>query len=370
MDKWTPNPGPDFLCKIPLWIRIRGIPTHLLKKQAIESLVGPLEKIENVELHAKHSTSVEYVRARVWIDADAPLQFRRIARFKSGEVIPTELEYEKLIKICFTCKRLTHDQTRCPEQPPEQEPATTRLARGRETSRSDKGFRRETITGGSSRSETVASRTLKSQVVPVTRTARSSEHRKKDDKKGKNAATPNTQIWKKKESASTPKLRIWGNSKSSRESSVLPNQRASSSGHQLSSDKKKASTSSDASQEHLTVFERLGQKENSPIQETGESEKSQEGLSSKGSQSPPSVFERLGSLSASSSEKKRRTSDLHSSKRRRSSNSGDRITNKAWLETREDNMTSPSVFQRLGSQGKGSEGRNSGDKTHSALVAA
>ncbi|KAF3584635.1 hypothetical protein F2Q69_00028766 [Brassica cretica] len=201
-------------------------------------------------------------------------------------------------------------------------------------------------------------------------TARSSEHRKKDDKKGKNAATPNTQIWKKKESASTPKLRIGGNSKSSRESSVLPNQRASSSGHQLSSDKKKASTSSDASQEHLTVFERLGQKENSPIQETGESEKSQEGLSSKGSQSPPSVFERLGSLSASSSEKKRRTSDLHSYKRRRSSNSGDRITNKAWLETREDNMTSPSVFQRLGSQGKGSEGRNSGDKTHSALVAA
>ncbi|KAG2274422.1 hypothetical protein Bca52824_056977 [Brassica carinata] len=208
MDQWTPNPRPDFLCKIPFWIRIRGIPTHLLKKQAIESLVGPLGKIENVELHAKHSISVEYVRAQVWIDADAPLQFRRIARFKSGEVIPTELEYEKLINICFTCKRLTHDQTRCPEQPPEQEPATTRLARGRETSRSDKGFRRETITGGSSRSETVAARTLKSQVVPVTRTSRSSEHRKKDDKKGKNAATPNTQIWKKKESASTPKLRI------------------------------------------------------------------------------------------------------------------------------------------------------------------
>ncbi|CAN7033692.1 unnamed protein product [Brassica oleracea var. botrytis] len=46
-----------------------------------------------------------------------------------------------------------------------------------------------------------------------------------------------------------------GNSKSSRESSVLPNQRASSSGHQLSSDKKKASMSFDASQEHLTVFE-------------------------------------------------------------------------------------------------------------------
>lgn len=80
----------------------------------MDSLVGPLGHVEKVELHAKNPTSVEYVRALVWINTEEPLQFKGIGRFKSGEVVPTELEYEKLIKICFTCKMLTHDQNHCP----------------------------------------------------------------------------------------------------------------------------------------------------------------------------------------------------------------------------------------------------------------
>lgn len=44
------------------------------------------------------------------------MQFRRVARLKSGTTYPTELEYEKLLKICYGCKRLTHDHTRCPSQ--------------------------------------------------------------------------------------------------------------------------------------------------------------------------------------------------------------------------------------------------------------
>lgn len=34
MDQWSPKPGPEFLCRIPFWIHIRGIPTHLLKKKS------------------------------------------------------------------------------------------------------------------------------------------------------------------------------------------------------------------------------------------------------------------------------------------------------------------------------------------------
>lgn len=116
LDQWSPNPGPDFLKRIPFWIRISGIPVHLLKKPAIESLITPIGRVDMVQLHAKNSESVEYVRAHAWVKADEPIQFKRIAKFKSGEVVPTELEYEKLIKVCFTCKRLTHDQTICPEQ--------------------------------------------------------------------------------------------------------------------------------------------------------------------------------------------------------------------------------------------------------------
>ncbi|KAF2587430.1 hypothetical protein F2Q70_00037496 [Brassica cretica] len=83
MDQWLPNPGPEFLHRIPFWVRIRGIPIHLLKKQAVESLMGPLGKVEKVEQHAKNSSSVEYVRALVQINTEEPLQFRRTARFKS-----------------------------------------------------------------------------------------------------------------------------------------------------------------------------------------------------------------------------------------------------------------------------------------------
>ncbi|KAG2297824.1 hypothetical protein Bca52824_034296 [Brassica carinata] len=370
MDQWTPNPGPDFLCKIPFWIRIRGIPIHLLKKQTVESLVGPLGKIEKVELHARNSTSVEYVRALVWIDADAPLQFRRIARFKSGEVVPTELEYEKLLKICFTCKKLTHDQDRCPDQPFNPAPPMIRVPRGREALKSGSDFRKDIIQGSSSRSATTAARSLRSQVVPVEKPSRSNDQRRKEDNKGKKIAAATSQVWKKKEPASTPKRSSGGNSKSSRESTVPLTQNTSSSGNRLSADKIKDATSSGASQELVSVFERLGQKDNSTSKEAGTSEKSQEGRSSKGSRSPPSVFERLGSLSTSSSGKKRRISELYTSKRRRTSTSGEREGKKARLETREINISPPSIFQRLGSQGRGSDGKDSGDKTHSAHVAA
>ncbi|KAF3574173.1 hypothetical protein F2Q69_00060633 [Brassica cretica] len=83
MDQWTPSAGPDFLSLIPFWIRISGIPIHLLKKQAVEGLISLLGKVD---------------------------KFRKTANFKTGEAISTELEYEKPLKVCFRCKRLTHDR--------------------------------------------------------------------------------------------------------------------------------------------------------------------------------------------------------------------------------------------------------------------
>ena len=65
MDQWTPNPQEDFLKRITFWIRIRGLPIHMLKRQVVETLLDPLGKVETVELHAKNSNSLEYVRALV-----------------------------------------------------------------------------------------------------------------------------------------------------------------------------------------------------------------------------------------------------------------------------------------------------------------
>lgn len=84
MEQWTPDPNVEFLQRINFWIRVRGLPIHMLKKQVVESLLGPLGKVEKVELHAKNSNSLEYVRALVTINTEEPLQFRRTSRLKSG----------------------------------------------------------------------------------------------------------------------------------------------------------------------------------------------------------------------------------------------------------------------------------------------
>jgi len=55
VDQWKPNPRPDFLQKILFWVRIKGIPIHWLKRQTVDSIIGPLSKIDAVELHAKNS---------------------------------------------------------------------------------------------------------------------------------------------------------------------------------------------------------------------------------------------------------------------------------------------------------------------------
>ncbi|VVA98713.1 unnamed protein product [Arabis nemorensis] len=59
---------------------------------AVEALVKPLGRVEIVELHAKQSSSLEYVTARVWVKADEPLQFRKMAHFRTGERAPVELD--------------------------------------------------------------------------------------------------------------------------------------------------------------------------------------------------------------------------------------------------------------------------------------
>ena len=303
-NQWSPNPEPDFLRKIPFWIRIRGLPVHLLKKQAVESLVGPLGKVETVELHAKNSLSVEYVRTLVWINSDEPLQFRRIARFKSGEVIPTELEYERLIKICFLCKRLTHDQTRCPLQGQPQGQPLRRNIPAKKFAEEGSGSRKGTQKGTQPK-EGIVPRPSQSRAVSTRRTSNTSGQRRKTDRKGKGIANDSIQVWKQKEVPETPKRT---NSKSTGESSVPVNRRSSSSGKKNSYCTR--SPSSGPPKEPISVFERLGNNEDRPPEVFGlnaqleprnsgskdlsAQKDSHEGRSSKGSKSPPQFLSVLG----------------------------------------------------------------------------
>ncbi|KAJ4894502.1 Uncharacterized protein Rs2_21296 [Raphanus sativus] len=196
ISQWSPNPGPDYLCRIPFWIRIRGLPIHLLKKQAVDCLMGPLGKVEKVELHAKNSNSVEYVRALVWIKADEPLQFRRTARFKSGEVVPTELEYEKLIKVCFTCKRLTHDQNICPLMLEDGNKEAQSISRSNPISRARKpnGDRAEVVRKeDTNKAKTIRSKATRSLEEGGMQGGGAQKNATPHDRKGKRIATKSAQ---------------------------------------------------------------------------------------------------------------------------------------------------------------------------------
>ncbi|WZZ25213.1 LOW QUALITY PROTEIN: hypothetical protein YC2023_008614 [Brassica napus] len=294
LDQWSPTPGPDFLCKIPFLIIIRGIPVHLLKKQAIEFLLGPLGKVEKVELHAKNSSSVEYVRAQVWINTKEPLQFRRIARFKSGEVVPTELEYEKLIKVCFMCKRLTHDRLYCPLQEGlAAEPPTSRRRDGGGSFESGRGKQNVPPTGTHqrcvviARSSSTAAGSGRGNITSSEQTPRSSgsqELRVITGRKGKGI----------RGEVQTFEQRGAGSSKSRGETSGPRSRRSPFIG------RGNTGGSSGASQTAPSVFCRLGEKESTEaiggeIVEGAHIDEVE----------TPSVFERLGRKEPSSSSGKK-----------------------------------------------------------------
>ncbi|KAL0834263.1 hypothetical protein Bca101_086152 [Brassica carinata] len=322
LDRWAPNPGPEFLCRIPFWIRIRGIPVHLLKKEAIEGLIGPLGKVEKVELHAKNSSSVEYIRALVWINTEEPLQFRRIARFKSGEIVPTELEYEKLIKVCFICKRLTHDQLYCPMQE-----GRETLESGRRTAVRQEGEAAILARSRRQNKESTERRPITKRTPKGGRISRSeqsprrvvSTHKRSEaERKGKNVVGSSSQVWQPKSSQSLPTKQV-GGSRSTEESSTVPRNRSDSQGPMTTG------ASSGASHESPSVFNRLGGRQDVHPHSGQSSEKQRSN-----EKSNSSVFERLGGQEASPIPEKRITeAEPSGTKRRRLSRSDERIPKKA-----------------------------------------
>ncbi|KAH0904887.1 LOW QUALITY PROTEIN: hypothetical protein HID58_044390 [Brassica napus] len=114
-------------------------------------------------------------------------------------------------------------------------------------------------------------------------------------------------------------------SKSSGESSVPFHRENSFQKKNCSPGRIREARSSGASQESPSIFQRLGD---------AAFDSTQEARSTKGSRSPPSAL--------SSSEKKRKTAGISTSKRRRLSGSDDRRVKKAKVDTLDDHSTPPS----------------------------
>ncbi|KAL0797220.1 hypothetical protein Bca101_068597 [Brassica carinata] len=371
MDQWSPDPAPEFLQRIPFWIRVRGLPIHMLKKQVVESLLGPLGRVDLVELHAKNSNSLEYVRALVHIKTEEPLQFRRIARFKSGITIPTELEYEKLIKICYPCKRLTHDQSRCPWQIN----GAQVEEKDKQESRKECNLRKKLQEKEHRAKEALKENSAKGVVIrnsPVGGShkggkANSQISTREEKRKGKRVVSTLQLVWKQKGEQGSSRL-----SRSTEESTANPKI----SGGQCDQSSEKVGAVGIPGSEAGLVFNRLGILEEDHVEEGrrgrsylrrsgedlrvilsgGTQEDKREEKYSKGSRSPPTIFERLGGQ-PNLSLREDITGGSNASKRRRQSTSGERRSKKARTGSSEKKDASPSVFHRLGGTASGSEER-------------
>ncbi|KAL0801694.1 hypothetical protein Bca101_056870 [Brassica carinata] len=313
LNQWSPDPAPYFLQRIPFWIRVRGLPIHMLKKEVVESLLGPLGKVELVELHAKHSNSLEYIRALVHVNTEAPLQFRMTARFRSGTTIPTELEYEKLLKICFLCKRLTHDQSKCPFQVQTQIEGEQEITgRSKGSSLRSKLLEKEQRAKEALQKKVVSGEGTKKNPTGISQ-RRDRNHpqvlSREDKRKGKRLASSPQLVWKQKGERGGSRL-----SRSTEESTATPKSSSEIYGSRNTRSTGKAKEYSEAGLVPDSVFNRLGSQEEFQSAEqssgrhsiklssgdlrvrlSGESQEERlEAKSSKGSRSPPSVFERLG----------------------------------------------------------------------------
>ncbi|KAG2249330.1 hypothetical protein Bca52824_088958 [Brassica carinata] len=336
LDRWAPNPGPEFLCRIPFWIRIRGIPVHLLKKEAIEGLIGPLGKVEKVELHAKNSSSVDVLSRG---NSSNRIGIRRRSRCASS------------------VSRLTHDQLYCPMQE-----GRETLESGRRTAVRQEGEAAILARSRRQNKESTERRPITKRTPKGGRISRSeqsprrvvSTHKRSEaERKGKNVVGSSSQVWQPKSSQSLPTKQV-GGSRSTEESSTVPRNRSDSQGPMTTG------ASSGASHESPSVFNRLGGRQDVHPHSGQSSEKQRSN-----EKSNSSVFERLGGQEASPIPEKRITeAEPSGTKRRRLSRSDERIPKKAKVGELQEEGTPK------GSGGRSSGSRSSSEKHHSASVAA
>ncbi|XP_048634149.1 uncharacterized protein LOC125608214 [Brassica napus] len=109
LQRWEPVVSDSFPGRIPFWIRVHGIPLHYWIDETIEAIGAALGPIDDRE--------VDKARLRVQVNGLKPLIMKMDLQLPSREIVEVELEYEKIVKHCFFCKSLDHEDSekrRCP----------------------------------------------------------------------------------------------------------------------------------------------------------------------------------------------------------------------------------------------------------------
>ncbi|WZZ53463.1 hypothetical protein YC2023_053570 [Brassica napus] len=114
MERWVEIPPPDYLQFIEVWVQMRNIPVNHYTKAALTSLRDFAGQVIEVEFDPDKPQLKDYIRVKVKFNLSKPLRRFKTVTVPGGEVVKILYDYERLQKRCYSCQRLTHEQSQCP----------------------------------------------------------------------------------------------------------------------------------------------------------------------------------------------------------------------------------------------------------------
>lgn len=114
MERWVEKTPPDYLQHIKVWVQIHNIPINHYTVPTITTLGEFACQVKEVAYDLEKPQNKEYVRVKVRFDVSKPVRRSKVVNLPYGEVASILYDYERLQKRCYTCQRLSHEQSKCP----------------------------------------------------------------------------------------------------------------------------------------------------------------------------------------------------------------------------------------------------------------
>lgn len=114
IERWVEHPPDDFLQFVHIWVQISNIPVNHRTEAAITALGDLVGQVVELAFDPLKVQSQSFVRVYIKFDVSKSLRRSKVVNLPRGGQTTVSYLYERVQKRCYTCQRLTHDQSVCP----------------------------------------------------------------------------------------------------------------------------------------------------------------------------------------------------------------------------------------------------------------
>ncbi|TXG69371.1 hypothetical protein EZV62_004306 [Acer yangbiense] len=102
--------------KTAFWVQIHDIPIMCMNRRTVKWLAEQIGKVIEIPTESRDCWG-KYLRVKVLIDISRPLKrWLRLKLDKSDNIVVVGLKYERLPEFCYTCGRVGHSISVCPDE--------------------------------------------------------------------------------------------------------------------------------------------------------------------------------------------------------------------------------------------------------------